>query len=969
MQNYMRALEVLSTSEVAEEQQAAQEYMLACQASADGWSLAVELLQLGDEVWGFLGAKMLASKIVNEWLGLEPDARAQLQGMLFQLIRKFDAGPLNVLTRLCIAFAGLLLRELDGFEGVVVYLIGELDDTPTSLVQILTILPEEFQRANVRKAVRSKLRHELLSAAPQRKVLYCLHAWIEYDLPHELVLHSAMLQHAFAALTMPELFAVAVDVVELVLSLPLAKAFRAELSGMASAVANLRDQVLAAHQSGEWEHVKGVGRLAAALCDSELPWLLECELKTAGVLYDILMVCVATPKRSALELSIQAWSDLAHELVKLESDPGRRLSSAAPAALQAFVPVFAQLLEHAFSRARLSLDWERLDSFDTHYWQLVRRDCAELFESCAELLGPVEYFTGALAYLRARIADAQHDTTNTTWREVETALFAIRVASDYLPVDPGEDEYEDVTRTATSGSLRRLSLASQAEAAKMALENSAFSRGRSASEPGLLPSGPGATGGFSAPSYLAAVLNEFGALPSHVRVAKSAIKLVGAFAGRFGGLAPTAMALILPGFDEPGLCTTTASCLRELCSSSADNLVPILGNMVSSLTRAMDKLPLRPQLLALEALGYVIAKAEPGEALGALEVLALPLIEALEAELEHGNVEAAHVLTSLTATLSLLTAACRFVDIRSAVPGRSTPLLCVVERAWPAIEAVATVAHRDEELVVALTQFCGNVLRASSKAFAPHLDVMLSLMTSTYIVQPAAPLLNVIETAVAIHKSTDALRAVLPGTIDGVVTQTLAHFSASDSAISAAPDLVYGFFSLLTAVLRHEPAAVVASDSLNHLFLTGMRALSSQEKTAISSVLRFFDMFFSQEVGGATAAVANAAMQDAFASYGEPLVRFAIEAFAGGLPRSLDTKVADFLFAISFRFPYEVNSLLQQLFGSAADYPQDKFLKALMAARVRGRFRRAVKDFSLQWRGLSNTPYGASLHGSGLLGM
>ena len=995
-----QALSVLSTSTSQTEQQEAQTFMLELQAAPCGWDLASAMLERtegeGSGVCNFFGAKILASKVVNDWESLDEESRDALQALLFSHIQAYDSGPMNVLTRLCVAFASLVLRCVDQLDGFVGYLIQEMADTPTALVQLLTILPEEFQRANVGTRVRNMLRTELLGqAAPvlsaleemlaiegaslafQRKVLYTFLAWIEFELPHALVMDSPLLSAAFDALSVPDLFSVGVDIIDEVVRLPRLQRYprdmQALITGLVARVSFAED----AYAAQEYEVVKGLARIAASMIDVGLEWMMDNVLHDLLALFRILTLCVASPKRSALELSVPAWTEFADTLVTREPNAESRTSPSASHLIQSGLALFQELISLTLSRARLSVEWETLDPFDTNYWQLVRRDCADLFESCCKVLGPVSYFSGALNHLYAQIEAAhQSDPEDHAWREVEAALFAIRVVSDYLPrdasgagnFDSDDDDDDDEQVWDASRGMWKSRPRSNTSDSPPASPSRLRTRSASEPEPSLSPvskSKGGRQGAsvFDSRVYLPAVLDTFSSLPMHPRVAKSAIKLVGSFADRMGRQANEGVSLILPGLGEAYLQTTAAAALRDLCASCAGALVDSLPEMVTSLAGALDALPMRPRLLALESIGYVIAQADAERASSALNTLTTPLVEGLERVMSSPTVASLDGIAAVVEHVNLISAVCRFVT-PSLGPHESHPVMHVMERAWPVVEAVFGLAPDSEAVMAALMQFIGNVIRATQKAFDPCLEMVLWELTRVYNGAPNSPLLNVIETAISIFDDSTSMAGIREGLLENISETTLKMFQSSEDAVIQHPGVVRGYFSLLLATLRKYPSVLLESSFLETIFHTGINAFQASERWAISSSFLFFEAFFEVSPSSPNASV----IDSAFEAFGHQLLKFCVDAVAGALPRSMESKPASLLFALAHRYPHQVGDMLESWFESNPEWPsrhatpesKSEFITLIRSARAKSRFRKMVKKISLLWRGLENTPYGTA---------
>lgn len=205
----------------------------------------------------FFGASTLHTKISRHWSDLPADQHEGLRTQLLSHILHFSQGPKMVLTRLCVALAAMALNlipqawsqpvadmvrafqpqkpDSEGGSGA------EATQDPhahcLTLLELLTVLPEEFQSSRLAQARRAQLREALAgewavvcpmlrqllqsqdsSNKVKEKVLRCLSSWVGLDVPlgesHELV------QDCFTALSNPELFDTAVETIVNVISQP-----------------------------------------------------------------------------------------------------------------------------------------------------------------------------------------------------------------------------------------------------------------------------------------------------------------------------------------------------------------------------------------------------------------------------------------------------------------------------------------------------------------------------------------------------------------------------------------------------------------------------------------------------------------------------------------------------------------------------------------------------------------------------
>lgn len=103
----------------------------------------------------YFGANALHTKISRYWSDIPTDQYESLKTQLFSQIACFSSGSKMVLTRLCVALASLALNTMpEAWPGAVAEMVrvfqeegGGVDGRARclALLELLTVLPEEFQ--------------------------------------------------------------------------------------------------------------------------------------------------------------------------------------------------------------------------------------------------------------------------------------------------------------------------------------------------------------------------------------------------------------------------------------------------------------------------------------------------------------------------------------------------------------------------------------------------------------------------------------------------------------------------------------------------------------------------------------------------------------------------------------------------------------------------------------------------------
>lgn len=226
----------------------AQKWLMQAQVSPQAWHFSWLLLNM-DKVpeIQYFGASALHIKISRYWNDIPADQYESLKSQLFTHITRFASGSKIVLTRLCVALASLALSMMpEAWPCAVADMVRmfQAEDSNVdgrarclALLELLTVLPEEFQTSRLpqyRKGqVRSVLAQECGSVFPlleqllqqqdspgfiKQKVLKCFSSWVQLEIP--LMDCENLIQAAFTSLQDPELFDTAVEAVVNAISQP-----------------------------------------------------------------------------------------------------------------------------------------------------------------------------------------------------------------------------------------------------------------------------------------------------------------------------------------------------------------------------------------------------------------------------------------------------------------------------------------------------------------------------------------------------------------------------------------------------------------------------------------------------------------------------------------------------------------------------------------------------------------------------
>lgn len=164
-QNLEYAVSVFYNGEQSERAKA-HSWLTAAQRVPEAWNFVWELLQpsKNTEVQ-FYAATTLHTKILRCWTELPPESYEELKHKILQAVFTYSKGPKIVTNRLCISLAAFILQQGTGDLATILRPLSSAENI-TLLLEVLTVLPEEYNSMTMGSALRTKNRIALQKACP-----------------------------------------------------------------------------------------------------------------------------------------------------------------------------------------------------------------------------------------------------------------------------------------------------------------------------------------------------------------------------------------------------------------------------------------------------------------------------------------------------------------------------------------------------------------------------------------------------------------------------------------------------------------------------------------------------------------------------------------------------------------------------------------------------------------------------------
>ncbi|XP_023608448.1 importin-13 isoform X2 [Myotis lucifugus] len=1001
VENVEKALHQLYYDPNIENKNLAQKWLMQAQVSPQAWHFSWQLLQ-PDKVpeIQYFGASALHIKISRYWSDIPTDQYESLKAQLFTQITRFASGSKIVLTRLCVALASLALSMMpDAWPCAVADMVRlfQAEDSPVdgqgrclALLELLTVLPEEFQTSRLpqyRKGlVRASLAVECGAVFPlleqllqqpsspscvRQKVLKCFSSWVQLEVPLQDC--EALIQAAFAALQDSELFDSSVEAIVNAISQPDAQRYVNTLLKLIPLVLGLQEQLRQAVQNGDMETSHGICRIAVALGENHSRALLDQveHWQSFLALVNMIMFCTGIPghypvNETTSSLTLTFWYTLQDDILSFEAEKQAVYQ-------QVYRPVYFQLVDVLLHKAQFPSDEEYgfWSSDEKEQFRIYRVDISDTLMYVYEMLG-AELLSNLYDKLGRLLTSSEEPYS---WQHTEALLYGFQSIAETIDVN-----YSDVV-PGLIGLIPRISI-------------------------------------------------------SNVQLADTVMFTIGALSEWLADhpvMINSVLPLVLHALGNPELSVSSVSTLKKICRECKYDLPPYAANIVAvSQDVLMKQIHKTSQCMWLmQALGFLLSALQVEEILKNLHSLISPYIQQLEKLAEEipnpsNKLAIVHILGLLSNLFTTLDVSHHEDDHEGSelrklpVPQGPNPVVVVLQQVFQLIQKVLSKWLNDAQVVEIqgilwegiqnfpvsqemLNQrtvmwlsdsqgstfasetclwslfnsgFCccccslrGNsgdavcaIFEKSVKTllddFAPMVPQLCEMLGRMYSTIPQASALDLTRQLVHIFAHEPAHFPPIEALFLLVTSVTLTLFQQGPRDH---PDIVDSFMQLLAQALKRKPDLFLCERlDVKAVFQCAVLALKFPEAPTVKASCGFFTELLPR--CGEVEPVGKVVQED-----GRMLLIAVLEAIGGQASRSLMDCFADILFALnkhcfSLLSMWIKEALQPPGFPSARLSPEQKdtFSQQILRERVnKRRVKEMVKEFTLLCRGLHGTDYTA----------
>ena len=946
-ENIEKALHQLYYDPSVEAKDVAQQWLTKAQRSPEAWQFAWELLHedKATEVQYF-GASALISKIAGAWSDIPTSEIFVLRNRLFEQITKFsEKGEKQiVLTRLCVAFSAFVanctIKQLwpTATQDIIEKFHGKEksshdDRSCHALLEILTIIAEEFQTSKIDKYKKGLLLHFLKagktqvlhllvdifrvskSKAVQARVIKCLSSWIVYGVSlddcHELILS------VFECIKDPELFDQSVECLLNAFCSPLAQDYPLTVKKCMPLMVGLRPLFEQSVADEDPETALGLTKVICGLAENFPKLIIETCTDPQYGLGIICMVldCGRIPLQYPTDefsspLSFTFWCSLQDEIEALNT-PERI------AVCERLVPYFYELVNCLLIKARYPKDnshneWSAEEK-ESH--RIYRVDVSDSLMYILEMLGQnlvIHIFGKLQVSLQEAGADQEKQ-----WHDIEVCLFALHSTIESL----AEFHTEIPCLQTLTEILPTLHVSSLQLADTML--------------------------------YTIGILTDWLNLHS-----ENLLPLV---------------SIVLKCLSNQELALSAVLTARRLMRECCDDLIPYSNDIMQHFTNLLlsGSLQRKVEVWLMQAAGHMLSVIARDDCLKYLEKLLDVHLHQLEA-LSKDEVSAPNKTSILHIFDLLANLFCTLERRKEGEDGKMVkveneeqPAVLILNQIHPVIQRVLTTWISERDIVDALCQMYDKAIRCLVEDFAPLLIQVCEMLCVVFQNYPYPSIMNLSQQVVLVFAREAAHFDTVCKLFHCLVSAIVPLYH--NDTIKQHPDVAQAFMSCMSHACSKCYDLIKAEyeknsqTTLTDLFKCAMVTLQFPDSESVSyssSLICDFISLYTKRNEVAATVDANA----------KELFVIVLRAIGGASPRLNMDKFADILSSMArANFPL-FNMCLEQAI-SLPDIPcstvdikkKTLFVKQLLReVKRKQKYRDIVKEFTLVCRGLHGTEYAAS---------
>ncbi|CAF3539923.1 unnamed protein product [Adineta steineri] len=435
-----------------------------CQYSSLAWDFAWTFLNINKSASvQFFGAMALSNKISKNLSELDDNQIQQLfQQLVQRLIFYNSINSKQIITKLTIALCQLILNMMpdkwnNGLTAIITlftqsqneFLLQQPEKGHLIVLDILTILPEEFSRINVTKSRRSSIRVELekefstvldylqfiISTFNQvdilSKIFSCLSKWLEFGI--SILKIEIFFQYLFTSLNNEYLFDDVCQCLIVIFTSPDALKYPTTFSRLLPYVLQLEtllDQYLTIENK---EKVECITKLITEFGENLTQLIVQISMTQNSQSQNfchLVMKCTNMKgqypiEETCSELTFNFWHALKEEITSTNEDKNQAIL------LEIFRPYFEHLIEVLISKGQIPENENVFTSEDKELFRSYRLNIIDTMMCMYDVLG-----NRAIEVLGNHLLISIDQ--NQSWQRQESIIYLVGSGSEYIQSDENQ---------------------------------------------------------------------------------------------------------------------------------------------------------------------------------------------------------------------------------------------------------------------------------------------------------------------------------------------------------------------------------------------------------------------------------------------------------------------------------------------------------------------------------------------------
>lgn len=764
-----------------------QDWLTLASSSQAAWVFAWELCNLSKnpEVQ-FFGANTLVIKVSKHFNEVSHSDFPMVRQRLLQLMYAYleGRGPKIVMTRLCVAMSHLVMNGIPGhlwpkpIDEVMNVFQREMESRGIHvlglLLELLTIIPEEFATSAMQSSKRAQVRCEFTTSLPgvvniiqkvfnerqlpteiRAQTMKCLQSWVQFGIPIEVV--EELFERLIQSLDDEELYDCALDAMGSVVSQPSAHKHPLTMRRLLTRIVSLDTTFYKLmNEEAAFEIALPLASLFITFGESHsrmmLDWSIESEegrATTLRLIHCILNVssCRAQfPTQENLsEMPFGFWYIFQDDIIACEPQQFQQCVSV-------FGPIYHKLVENMLHKSMYPLNDSTWSQDQKEAFRCYRTDIADTIMYCYNILRD-DLLKILLLHLDQAIGKCRANHGE-NWPYLEACLYAWSAIGESLAEE----------------------------------------------ECALLP------------QFLAKLPE----IPynNDIKVISSALDCIGGFSEllySYPQLLPHVLPLVTSAIRSPELSMCATMALKDLTRDCFDVMQPFAKDILNKCHEALNSNQLKngESIRLMYPVGKMLSVIPQAEVMPYMEQFLMPYLTNLQ-QLSQQAPSAVDkpkvifvfkVLTSLFQSLdSKKRESEKAESVQQQAPAQQ-PLTVVFPQLMPLIKSVAFKWNKDADVMDAVWVLVKQMTMCLSDNLLPFVQEIVELVLQCYSVEPHETALELCRSIFLLLCQDGRFSAMLATLFTTLITKTLQHVQAASNPSDHA-DLVSTFYSVLSNMIK-----------------------------------------------------------------------------------------------------------------------------------------------------------------------